>query len=204
MRRTLALALTLSFSLLGGLATTAHAQESTTRGFNLGLHATGASLVVEDGDRNNAGGGGIWVGYGFNRTVLLFFQADGAQFDVENAEVNGDWTLAHADLGVRFHFANSLRSWVPYLQAAATGRAVSVTDGEINNVAQAEEISLVGGGITLGGGIIFYFNETLGLDLQLAWTGGRFTDIEVGSVTVSDLEIDAQSTRFNIGISWWP
>ena len=86
MRRTLALALTLSFSLLGGLATTAHAQESTTRGFNLGLHATGASLVVEDGDRNNAGGGGIWVGYGFNRTVLLFFQADGALF----ATVTGD------------------------------------------------------------------------------------------------------------------
>jgi len=180
------------------------AQQSTTRGFNVGLHATGASLVVEDGDRNNAGGGGLWLGYGFNRTVQLFVQADAAQFDVQNAEVEGDWTLAHADLGVRFHFANSLRSWVPYLQAAATARVVSVQNGLVNDVAQAEDISMVGGGLTLGGGIVFYFNESLGLDLQLAWTGGRFTSLEVGSVTINDLDLDARSTRFNIGLSWWP
>jgi hypothetical protein len=161
-------------------------------------------LVVEDGDRHNAGGGGLWLGYGFNRTIQLFLQADAAEFDVNDATVEGTWTLAHADLGVRFHFANSLRSWVPYLQAAVTARAVTVQDGALNDVAQTEDISLLGGGLTLGGGIVFYFNESLGLDLQLAWTGGKFTELEVGSTTVGDLDIDAQSTRFNIGVSWWP
>jgi hypothetical protein len=39
----------------------ASGQESTTRGFTLGIHATGASLDVEGGDdgRSNAGGGGM-------------------------------------------------------------------------------------------------------------------------------------------------
>jgi len=203
MRRILALTFSLSLSVLVAVQS-AEAQESTTRGFNLGLHASGGSLVVEDGDRNSAGGAGIWVGYGFNRSVQLFFQADGAQFDVQDATVEGDWTLAHVDLGVRFHFANSLRSWVPYLQAAFSGRAVTVQDGTLNDVAQAEDLSLLGGGLTLGGGIVFYFNESLGLDLQLLWTGGTFTELEVGSVTVGDLDIEAQSSRFNIGLSWWP
>ena len=72
------------------------AQESTTRGFNIGLHLSGQSLTPEDGDRSNAGGAGLIVGYGFNRTVELFLQLDAGQFDVENAAVEGDWTMGHA------------------------------------------------------------------------------------------------------------
>lgn len=198
------LALTFSLSLLGAVVTQAvAAQESTTRGFNLGIHASGASLDVDD-ERSNAGGGGIWIGYGLNRSFELFLQIDGAEFDVQDASVEGTWTMGHGDLGVRYHFANSLRSFVPYLQAAVTGRIVSVEDGVLNSVAQSETISLRGGGLTLGGGIVFYFNETLGLDLQLLWTGGTFTEIDVGDVTVSNLDLEAQSTRFNIGLSWWP
>jgi hypothetical protein len=118
--------------------------------------------------------------------------------------VEGDWTMGHADLGVRFHFANSLRSWVPYLQVATTARVVSVQNGVINDVAQADDVSLVGAGITLGGGILFYFNQSFAADLQLAWTGGKFTRIEAGSVSYNDLDLDAQSARFNVGVSWWP
>ena len=199
MRRTLAF--TLSLSLL--LAASARAQESTTRGFNVGLHFQGSSLVVDD-ERSNAGGAGLWIGYGFNRTVQLFVQLDAAEFDVDDASVEGTWTMGHGDLGVRFHFANSLRSWVPYLEAALTGRVVEVRDGAINDAAQSENISLIGGGLTIGGGLLVYFTETFGLDLQLAWTGGTFTDLEVGNVTVSNFDLEAQSARFNVGISWWP
>ena len=203
MRR--ALILVFSLVLLASVgARSVQAQASTTRGFNIGIHFTGSSLTLEDSDRFNSGGGGLWLGYGFNRTVELFLQADGTKFDVENADVEGDWTMGHADIGVRFHFANSLRSWVPYLQVAATARAVTVQDGYINDVAQADDVSMVGGGLTLGGGIAFYFNETFSADLQLLWTGGTFTRIEAGSVSYNDLDLDAQSTRFDIGISWWP
>jgi hypothetical protein len=203
MRR--ALVLTASLVLLAAVgARPVIAQASTTRGFDVGIHFTGSTLKIEDGDNNNAGGGGLWFGYGFNRTVQLFLQLDGTQFDVNNAAVEGDWTMGHADLGVRFHFANSLRSWVPYLQVATTARVVSVQNGVINDVAQADDVSLVGAGITLGGGILFYFNQSFAADLQLAWTGGKFTRIEAGSVSYNDLDLDAQSARFNVGVSWWP
>jgi len=197
---------TLLLPLLAALlvATPVRAQESTTRGFNVGLHISGASLKVEDGDRNNAGGGGLILGYGLNRTIELFLQLDGAEFDVDDSAVRGKWTMGHGDLGVRFHFANSLRTWVPYLQAALGGRSVTVGDAQVNQQAQASDVTFSGGALTLGGGIMFYFNQTLAADLQLAWTGGRFTDLKAGNVTLSGLEIDAQSSRFNVGISWWP
>ena len=203
MRRVLVLAASLVLLACIG-ARPVEAQASTTRGFNVGIHFTGSTLKIEDGDNNNAGGGGLWFGYGFNRTVQLFLQFDGTQFDVNDAAVEGDWTMGHADLGVRFHFANSLRSWVPYLQVATTARVVSVQNGVVNDVAQADDVSLVGAGITLGGGILFYFNESFAADLQLAWTGGKFTRIEAGSVSYNDLNLDAQSARFNVGVSWWP
>jgi hypothetical protein len=201
MRRVLALSLTLATSM--AVAAPSQAQESTTRGFTLGLHLSGASITPEDGDRSNAGGAGLYFGYGFNRTIQLFLQLDGAQFDVEDAEVEGQWEMGHADLGLRFHFANSLRSWVPYLEAALSGRAVGVDDAVVEGTPD-HKVTFYGGAFSLGGGVMFYFNETLAADLQLLWSGGQFTEIEVDNVTVDGFEIDATSGRFNIGILWWP
>ncbi|MGE0158518.1 MAG: outer membrane beta-barrel protein [Gemmatimonadales bacterium] len=203
--RPASLAVSLSLAATVLASADASAQESTTRGFNLGLHLSGQSLDVENDDENrSAGGAGLLIGYGFNRTIQLFLQLDAGQFDVENADVEGEWTMGHADLGVRFHFANSLRSWVPYLQAALSGRAVGVKDGVINQTTQADEITLTGGALSLGGGILFYFNETFALDLQLIGSAGTFTELSADNVTVSDLDIDASSGRLNIGVSWWP
>jgi hypothetical protein len=206
MRRTThASAALLTLALLGALVPSAPAaaQESTTRGFNVGAHLGGSSLQVEDGDRHNAGGGGVLVGYGFNRNFEIFLQMDGAEFDVENESVDGKWTMGHADLGVRYHFANSLRSWVPYVEAALGGRGVSVEDALVQGNPETD-VGFVGGAVTLGGGILFYFNETFAAHIQLVWSGGQFTEIKVDNVTVSGLEIDAQSSRLNLGVSWWP
>ena len=196
-----ALALALTGVVLG--PTSSSAQESTTRGFNVGLHISAASLDLEDGDRHNAGGAGLVVGYGINRTIEIFLQLDGAEFDVDDTEVQGTWAMGHADLGVRFHFANSLRRWVPYLQAALGGRAVGVDDATVQGQPQTD-VGFYGGAFTVGGGIMVYFNQTLAADLHLLWSGGDFTEIQVDNVTVSGLEIEAQSSRLNIGISWWP
>jgi hypothetical protein len=197
--------LALSLTLVGALIplAPAAAQESTTRGFVLGAHLGGASITPEDGDRSSAGGGGLFLGYGFNRTVQLFLQIDGSEFDVEDSDIQGKWTMGHGDLGVRFHFANSLRSWVPYLLAAFSARGVSVEDAIVAGNPETD-VGFYGGGFTLGGGILFYFNETLAAELQLVGTGGRFTEVKVDNVTMSGLEIDATSGRFNVGIAWWP
>ena len=188
------------------VAESASAQESTTRGFTVGLHATGASLVLEGNsdERSNAGGGGIHLGYGVNRRITIFAQGDGANFDDQSTgNVEGEWTLGHFDLGVRFNFANSLRRWVPFLQAALGYRAVSVSDPLIDN-AVVNTVSISGAGLTLGGGTYIYFSESFALDLQLLWTGGEFTTLRVDNVSVGGLDIDATSTRFNVGLAWWP
>lgn len=202
MRRFSAVSFTLSLLLAISMQSVG-AQESTTRGFNLGIHLSAASIEV-DNDRNGAGGGGIWIGYGLNRRVQLFLQLDGAEFDVSDADVTGTWTMGHGDLGVRFHFANSLRSWVPYVQAAFSGRAVNVDNAMVEGSSETD-VSLTGGALSLGGGILFYFNESLAADLQVLWSGGEFTQVKVNNVTVDLTDpLEAQSSRFNIGLSWWP
>ena len=165
------------------LANSTDAQESTTRGLTLGVHASGASLTVESGDRSDAGGGGIRLGYGLNRNFTLFLQLDGAQFDVNQSDgIEGQWTMGHVDLGTRFHFANSLRSWVPYLQAAFTGRAVEVKNPTVNGNS-VSDVRFNGGAFSVGGGLMAYFMETLALDVQLSWSKGEFTQVDVGPIS---------------------
>ena len=191
---------------LGVAAESAAAQESTTRGFTMGLHGTGASLDPQGSgnDRESAGGGGLHLGYGVNRRITIFAQLDGAKFDnLSTDNVEGEWTMGYFDVGVRFNFANSLRKWVPFLEAAFGYRAVSVTDPIVNNVA-ANELSISGGGLTLGGGIDYYLSESWALDLQLLWTGGEFNTLRVDNVSVSGLDFDATSSRLSLGVGWWP
>lgn len=180
------------------------AQESTTRGLSLGAHLSAATLAVEDDDRSEAAGGGIRIGYGFNRIVTIFAQIDGAKFDVDpDGQLAGDWAMAHVDLGARFHFANSLRWWVPYLEAAFTARAVEVSDAEIGGET-AEDVSFSGGAFTVGGGLMAYVTETLALDVNLAFSGGEFSEVNVGAVSFGALDLDASSSRLGIGMVWWP
>lgn len=179
-------------------------QASTTRGFHLGFHLQGASLSVEGDDTPDEGGGaGIRVGYGINRIVTLFADLDGAVITVEDADnLSGEWGMAHVDFGGRFHFANSLRRWVPFLEAAVGFRSVGVDDALVNNET-VESVSFNGGSFSIGGGLAVYFTETLALDVAARFTAGEFTEIEVGALSLRNLDIDANSGRFNLGLVWW-
>ena len=180
----------------------AQAQESTTRGFTLGVHASGASLSVESAPGANAGGGGIRFGYGLNRDFTLFAQIDGAKFDVSES-VAGEWTMGHVDLGVRFHFANSLRGWVPYLQGAVTPRVAEVKDAVVGGTSVAD-LSIDGAAFFLGGGLMAYFTETLALDVQVLGSWGEFTQVKFAGISAPlPRDISAMSSRFSIGLAWW-
>jgi hypothetical protein len=194
------LAATAAFVVAGPL----HGQRSTTRGFNLGLHLGGASLKIEDGDsRDDGAGAGIHLGYGINRTITLLLQLDGHGFMLDDGTIQGEWTLGQADLGARFHFASTLRRWVPYLEASLTGMGVTVKDPVVEGQSESD-ITFGGGGFSGGGGILFYLKENLALEGQVKVSGGEFTEIEVDNVTVSGLEIDAGTSRVSLGLSWWP
>jgi hypothetical protein len=170
----------------------------------LGFHLQAASLSVQEGDSDGGAGAGFRIGYGLNRIITLYFELDGISVDSEGSdEFRGTWSLAHTDFGARFHFASTLRSWVPYLEVAVGGRAATVSDATSNGN-EVGDINFLGGSFSLGGGIYWYLTETFGLDVGLKLTGGEFDEVDLGPILLDDLDIDASSTRFKIGIVWWP
>lgn len=204
MRSTPALRAALLAALAAGTAAApAVAQRSTTRGFTVGAHLQGASLKVEDDDPSGGGGAGVRVGYGFNRNFTGYIEADGITFDVDNPDFGGEWSMAHVDLGVRYNFANSLRRWIPFLEAAIGGRAVRLEDATVEGN-PAGELNFSGGALSVGGGVSFFVREKLAIETLLKFTGGTFERVDVGNISVNDLDIDASSFRFKLGVAWWP
>lgn len=179
-------------------------QKSTTRGLNVGVHFQAATLAIQGGDPDGGGGMGARIGYGLNRIVTLYLEGDGIAVDSEGSdELKGTWTLGHMDLGARFHFANTLRAWVPYLDVAVGGRFAGIKDLQVNGVEQPD-IEFNGGALSFGGGISIYFTQAFAMDLGVKFSGGKFTEVSVGSGSLSGLDIDASSTRLKLGIVWWP
>jgi hypothetical protein len=180
------------------------AQRSTTRGLTLGVHLQGASLSVEDDDPAGGGGLGARVGYGFNRRFTGYLEVDGIVFDeVEDPELTGQWSMAHVDLGVRFNFANSLRRWVPFLEAAFGARGVHLEDARVNGN-DAGDLDFSGGAFSFGGGVSFFATEKFAIETLMKFSGGTFEQVDAGNLSVNDLDIDASSFRFKFGIAWWP
>jgi hypothetical protein len=215
MRSTPALRAALLAAFAAGAAVSpAVAQRSTTRGFTVGAHFQGASLAVEDADPSetllvegadpsSGGGAGLRVGYGFNRNFTGYIEADGITFDVENDYFGGEWSMAHVDLGLRYNFANSLRRWIPFVEASIGTRAVRLENATVDGDSVGR-LNFTGGSASLGGGVGFFVSETLAIESLVKFTGGTFREIETGNVTVGDHDIDASSFRFKLGLAWWP
>jgi opacity protein-like surface antigen len=180
-------------------------QLSTSRGLSIGLHALGTALKVEDRDENNGGGLGLRVGYGFNRRLTGFVNVDASSVNIPQANslVAGDWTLSHAEIGARFHFANSLRRWVPYLETSIGARSVSIDSASVNN-APAGKVSFNGAALSVGTGLSVFVSRKWAVDANLRWTGGTFTEIDQGNTALRNLDIEAASFRFGLGVVWWP
>ena len=57
------------------------------------------------------------------------------------------------------------------------------------------DVEITGAGFTLGGGLLYFFNRSLGFSTDLKWTTGEFDKVKVGRVSVDGLDIDATSSR---------
>ena len=118
-------------------------------------------------------------------------------------------TFGHADVGVKLHLANSDRRWVPYGDLAVTFWPVSdvLENGERTTTDFAGRSNF-----SLGGGLAIYLSETWAVDVNVKWGSGGFKDVEIGNLANAESEqhvhrfrgIEAESTRFTVGISWWP
>src|SRR5262245_39055535 len=191
-------------------ATPVAGQKSTTRGFTIAAHLQGGSLAVKDengdlGEGGPAGGRGFGVraGCGCNRHFTSYFEIDGIIFDTPAPDFGGYWGMAHLDLGLRYNFANSLHRWVPFLEGAFGVRAVDVDNARVNGESIGN-LNFSGGAASLGGGISFFPTEKLAIETLMKFTTGTFEQVERGNIAVRNLDIDAESFRFKIGLAWWP
>ena len=66
------------------------------------------------------------------------------------------------------------------------------------------DLEMSGVGVSFGGGFHYFFNPKWALTTSLKWTTGEFSTVKFGSVSVNDLELDATSRRFSLGVSWFP
>jgi len=202
--------LTLVPALAAAVALTApaqaQAQNSRAHGLFVGGHAQMSSIVVEDSDRSNGGGGGALLGYGLSNGLAFFAQYDIANVDVRNQpDVEGSWTHAHVDFGLRYHFQRPDKSVVPYVASAWSIRDVKVTDLALTNPVADDEIELVGTAFTVGGGVMLYPTEHFAFDLGLLFAWGDYDEATFDGMDVPiDEPISSQSTRFNLGVVWWP
>lgn len=181
------------------------APSSITSRLFLGVSLNGSSLQFdEDGSEAESGSGlGFHLGWGFTPRFALFTDLAGASMNAEGAQ----YGLGHVDIGARYSFARPTTRWVPFLEAAFSGRAVVQEDVEVtdqNGNPYLADMALSGNGFTVGGGIQYYIAPTWALSTSLKWTRGEFSTVEFDNVAVEGLELDATSARFNLGLTWHP
>ena len=76
----------------------------------------------------------------------------------------------------------------------------------VNGIGGPQEVDLEisGGGLTFGGGLQYYVVPALALGANVRWTVGEFKTVKFNNVSVDGFEIDATTTRINIGLTWRP
>lgn len=178
--------------------------QSNTDGFMLNLHVVGASIgsPVEDAELESGGGLGAAIGYGFGDRVTLYLNIDAAELEYEEGDdIDGDdgkFALATADIGVRFNFGDSGDQLRPYVN---TGFAGVVTGDEAGD----QEITTSGSGLTLGGGVQYFFTRSLALDGAIQFTTGSFIKGEEnGEDEDFPFGIGFNHGRVHLGVSWHP
>ena len=183
-------------------AAQSNASRSTTQGLMLDLHLNGSSIKVEDGSNENGGGIGARMGWGFTPRISAYLGYDRASIKSADSQMADKYALGQMDLGLQYNFANNGRAWRPFVEAAATRRAMSA---EVDFGGSTSDVSMYGYGMTLGGGIKYHFSAPWALSTGLNYTFGSFTKGSMNGQS-SDLDpaLSARGARLNVGMSWHP
>ena len=204
-----ALATQLAVLLCLGSAVDAGAQQSTTQGLVFGFDFGGTAVSFENNPSDTGPLVGARFGYGLNRIVTLYLGAYEADVDVHKFDAFDKVTFGYIDYVVRLHLPNSRRRWVPYVDLTFT--QWPATDVMKNGERTTTDFSAVSGS-HLGAGLAVYLTEVWALDVNLKGGMSTFKDVEVGNISSGGtsghvhefLDIDAESTRLSVGITWWP
>lgn len=168
--------------------------KSNPTGFHVAGSVNGAGIMYEgDSDAETGPGGSLALGWGVSRTVTLFVQGSAATIDM--IDFTDTYTLAHFDLGVRFNFRGPQARVLPYLTAAASGRAAGLDLG-------GDLFTITGVGPSFGGGLAVFLSSSAALDFGVLWTVGSFTEAEYRGMKET-VDLSATSARVSVGVSWW-
>ena len=202
--RTLVLAATLA----GTFSTTAAAQfdepvvqRSSVAGFHLGVFLNGSAIQLDGSDVTESGGGGsVHLGYGMNENVSVFLRVNAASIQSDEVPA-GSYTMAHADVGLRYSFLKASQALRPFVQGAFSGRAVSIDLGS-EGVLDAR-----GTGLSAAAGVEYFVSPKVAFEAALSYSFGTFTEgrLDGGEwVDFSDEAFNATSARVDLGVSWHP
>ena len=177
---------------------------TNTSGLMLGLAFDASRIRSDDLNSTTESGPGVaaLLGWGVTKNFALILDASGARI----SSLAGDYDLAHVDVGGRWHFVNR-SAFVPFVEVGYAGRAAMkqdaiLSDGQGNTY--TGDLSIMGGGVSLGGGLEYFVTSGIALGGAFKWTSGQFTQVRFDNVTVDGLDVDATSARFNMGFTWYP
>jgi hypothetical protein len=177
---------------------------TNTSGLMLGLAFDGSRIRSDDLNSTAESGPGAaaLLGWGVTKNFAFILDASGARI----SSVNGDYDLAHVDIGGRWHFVNR-SAFVPFVEVGYAGRVATKQDAVLSDETgntYTGDLSILGGGISAGGGLEYFVTPGIALGGAFKWTSGKFTQVRFDNVTVDGLEVDATSARFNMGFTWYP
>lgn len=201
-------------ALVAGSATGAAAQsvDGPARGFQVGLYGVAAPGVTVKGqdiegefETKFGAGAGLQLGYGFTPRWMAFVGADLAKQDSGVEGLEGNFGLAHLELGARYNLAAAGKT-IPYLLATIGGRSlgaeVESEDGTTSDV------TLSGTSFGVGAGLEHFFSPKMafGADARIGFGKfGKFKSEGDGADLDEDIEVDnSMTSRIRFGISWYP
>lgn len=66
------------------------------------------------------------------------------------------------------------------------------------------DLEASGSVFSLGGGVQYFVSRKVALNGAVFWSGGEFSTVSLNGVGVTNAELDATSTRLNLGLAWYP
>ncbi len=189
-------------SVAGNQAVNDAAVRSTSTGFFIGAGLEGNGIALSEGGSTSptesGAGGGLVVGYGFNRRWSLYGTFSGAS--IESVDFGGNYGLGHFDLGTRIHFLAGEHRVVPFLQAGLAGRAISA---DFVSGFRTTRLTARGAGLEFGGGLNAHFTPRFAFSGGVTWMVGDFTRYEVNGVDLGGSSVGATSARVHLGLVWF-
>src|SRR5262249_37463903 len=178
-------------------------RDSSTRGFSIGGHIAVVGSNPDSFDLNGrptdparmtTAGGGLIVAYGVNEWLTVALTGDGG-------ESGDDRHLTFADIGAQF-FLPAWNRLHPHLDVALTGRRAEFE-------AAGGAFDTRRGGLSVGGGVLYFVSRSFALDATLLRTAGdldQYADGErvkdVGATTCPERDSSSASAGTHGARRW--